>query len=112
MHTPESGQHQSNNNAMEALNRHKCIYLESNPAVKTAVMKILDQSKGTPQFVEIVRDFKIKGQEPALLDFASKDPPSSAATEAVRIVLHNDGTNLISEALDGTNGAALVEPLG
>jgi len=109
---PGSGQEQSNTIAMEALSRLKGSDLESNPAVKTAVMKILDQSKGTPQFVEIVRDFKIKGQEPALLDFASKDPPSSAATEAVRIVLHNDGTDLIGEALNGTNGAALVEPLG
>jgi len=68
--------------------------------------------KGTPQFVEIVRDFNITGQEPALLDFARKEPASSAAAEAVRIVLHNDGTNLISTALDGTNGLALVEPLG
>jgi putative heme-binding domain-containing protein len=86
--------------------------LESNPAVKNAVLKILEQVKGTPQFVEIVRDFKIKGQELALLDFACKEPASSAAAEAVQIVLHNDGTNLIGEALDGTNSVALIEALG
>src|SRR4029077_6881989 len=96
----------------EALSRLKGIDLESNPAVKNAVLKILEQVKGTPQFVEIGRDFKITGQESALLDFASKQPASSAAAEAVRIVLHNDGTNLIGEALDGTNGAALAEALG
>jgi putative heme-binding domain-containing protein len=97
---------------LEALSRLKGIDLESNPAVKTAVLKILEQVKGTPQFVEIVGDFKIKGQDSALLDFACKQPASSAAAEAVRIVLHNDGTKLIGEALDGTNSAPLVEALG
>src|SRR5215475_5510420 len=103
---------QPNSVPVEALSRLKGIDLESNPAVKTAVLKILEQVKGTPQFVEIVRDFKIKGQESALLDFAAKRPASSAAAEAVRIVLHNDGTNLLTKALDGTNGAPLVEALG
>jgi putative heme-binding domain-containing protein len=109
---PAAEPDQPNSVALEALSRLKGIDLESNPAVKNAVLKVLDQTKGTPQFVEIVRDFKIKGQESALLDFASKEPASSAATEAVRIVLHDGGTNLISEALKGTNGATLVEPLG
>jgi putative heme-binding domain-containing protein len=103
---------QPNSVALEALDRLKGIDLESNPAVKNAVLKILEQTKGTPPFVEIVRDFKIKGQEPALLEFACKEPGSSAATEAVRIVLRSDGTNLISKALDGTNAATLVEALG
>jgi putative heme-binding domain-containing protein len=102
---------QSNSVAMEALSRLKDIDLESNPAVKNAVLKVLEQVKGTPQFVETVRDFNITGQEPALLDFACKEPASSAAAEAVRIVLHNDGTNLISATLDGTNGPALVDAL-
>jgi putative heme-binding domain-containing protein len=104
-------QEQPNSVAMEALSRLKGIDLESNPAVKNAVLKILDQAKGTPQFVEIIRDFKITGQEPALLDFACKEPATSAAADAVRIVLHNDGTNLISATLDGTNGPALVDAL-
>jgi putative heme-binding domain-containing protein len=107
-----AGQEQSNSVALEALSRLKGIDLESNPAVKNAVLKVLEQVKGTPQFVDIVRDFKIKGQEPALLEFACKEPGSSAAAEAVRIVLHNDGTNLISEELDTTNGVAMVEALG
>lgn len=107
-----SSQEQPNSVALEALSRLKGIDLESNPAVKNAVLKILEQVKGTPQFVEIVRDFKITGQESALRDFAWKQPASSAAAEAVRIVLHSNGTNLIGEALDGTNGMALVEALG
>src|SRR5438445_11984626 len=64
--------------AMEAIERLKGIDLEANPAVKNAVLKILEQVKGTPQFVKIVRDFKISGLEPALLEFAAKQPDSYA----------------------------------
>jgi putative heme-binding domain-containing protein len=105
-------QEQPNSVALEALGRLKGIDLESNPAVKNAVLKVLQEVKGTPQFVEIVRDFKVTGQEPALLDFAAKQPASSAAADAMRIVLHNGETNLICNALDGTNGASIAEALG
>src|SRR5439155_8178824 len=46
--------------AAEALSRLKGIDLDANPGVKAAVVRVLDQARGTPQFVEIVRDFKIK----------------------------------------------------
>src|SRR3954454_12829151 len=88
-----------NSTALEALERLKGIDLEANPAVKNAVLKILDQVKGTPQFVEIVRDFQITGQEPALLDFAAKQPSSSAAADATRMVLHGKNPNSIKDAL-------------
>src|SRR5689334_5130490 len=42
--------------AVEALKRLKGIDLESNPALKSAVLKVLESTKGTPQFVELVRE--------------------------------------------------------
>src|SRR5207249_1442685 len=54
--------------ALEALSRLKGLDLEANPAVKSAVLKVLEQVRGRPEFVEIVRDFKIKGQEKGLLE--------------------------------------------
>jgi putative heme-binding domain-containing protein len=98
--------------ALEALERLKGIDLDANPAVKNAVLKILDQVKGSPQFVEIVRDFKITGQEPALLDFAAKEPSGSVGAEAMRMVLHGSDSTLIKSALDGTNAAPIAEALG
>ena len=53
--------------ALEALSRLQGIDLDANPGVKAAVMKALDQVRGTPRFVEIVRDFKIRDRDPALL---------------------------------------------
>src|SRR5579859_3732040 len=57
---------------MEALSRLKDIDLDANPAVKAVVLKLLEQMRGKPEFVEIVRDFKIPGQEAALLEIAAK----------------------------------------
>ena len=48
--------------ATEALQRLKNLNLETHPEVKTAVMTMLTAVKGKPEFVEIVRDFKIKDQ--------------------------------------------------
>jgi hypothetical protein len=83
---PEDASRQIN---IEALSRLKGIDLESNPALKTVVFKILDQVRGTAQFVEIVNDFNIKGQASALLEIAAKDPSGPTAAEAMRLVLRD-----------------------
>jgi len=101
-----------NSVALEALSRLKGMDLEANPALKAAVLKVLNEVKGTAQFVEIVRDFKITGQEPALLDLGTKDPSSSAGVDAMRLVLHGADSQLLNTALAGTNAAKVVEGLG
>src|SRR2546425_797649 len=81
--------------ALEALRRLKGIDLEANPAVKAAVLKVLDQIRGKPQFVEIVRDFKIKGQGPALLEIAIQNPGNATGVDAVRLLLENQHAALL-----------------
>ena len=76
---------------IEALSRLKDVDLEANPALKAAVIKVLDKTKGTPQFVEIVRDFKIQGQTKELVDFAAKHPTDSTGVEALRIAFAESG---------------------
>src|SRR5689334_15156496 len=77
--------------ALEALSRLKGIDLEANPAVKAAVMKVLESVKGTPQFVELVRDFQIKDQNPALVEIAINNSTNSTGVEAARLVIENNG---------------------
>ena len=48
---------------LEALKRLKNLDIEANPSLKKVVLSILEASKGKPAFVEIVRDFKLKGHE-------------------------------------------------
>jgi putative heme-binding domain-containing protein len=98
--------------ALEALERLKGIDLDQNPAVKEAVVKILDQVRGTPQFVQIVRDFNLKGQDRELLAVALNNSTNSTGAEAVRLILHNGNLPLLSDALAGTNAAAVAECLG
>ncbi|HZR19141.1 MAG TPA: hypothetical protein VFE51_17775, partial [Verrucomicrobiae bacterium] len=107
--SPEAGRRAIN---LEALSRLKGIDLEANPAVKAVVLKLLDQVRGTPQFVEIVRDFKIQGQAEPLLAIAAKDPAGPSGAEAMRLVLESGDTNPVLSALAATNAAGVVEALG
>jgi len=97
---------------IEALSRLKGMDLEANPAVKNVVLKILEQVRGTPQFVEIVRDFNIKGQTPELLEIATKDPAGPSGAEAMRLVLQEPDQTGLRSALDQTNAAPIAEALG
>jgi putative heme-binding domain-containing protein len=94
--------------AMEALSRLKGMDLEANPAVKTAVMKVLESTRGTPNFARIVQDFQIKGQQRGLLEVAVKNPNDGSGAEAMRLLLAEDGAGLIKETLIGSNVAAAV----
>jgi len=98
--------------ALEALSRLKNVDLETNPAIKAAVFKVLEQVRGTPQFVEIVRDFKITGQDEALLDFAVDSAGTSAGAEAIHLVLEHEKFDLLRTSLAGTNAVKVTEALG
>jgi putative heme-binding domain-containing protein len=97
---------------LEALSRLKGMDLEANPAFKAVVIKILDQVRGTPRFVEIVRDFNIKGQDAPLLKIAAKDPAGPTGAEAMRLVLRSEDAADLKSALNGTNAVELTEALG
>ena len=98
--------------AFDALDRLKGIDLEVNPGVKTAVLKLLGQARGTPQFVAIVRDFKIKDQDAALLEIAIQNPASSEGAEAMRLILNGKNMDLLKPSLAGTNAVKVAEALG
>jgi len=98
--------------ALEALSRLKGIDLEANPGVKAAVVKVLDRTRGTAQFVEIVRDFKIRDQDPALLEMVVRNPNNSTGVEALRLILANQDVELLKTSLAGTNAVEVAEALG
>ena len=109
---PQPGAESSQSSiALEALQRLKGIDLESNPAVKEAVLKVLEQVQGTPQFVEVVRDFKIKGQDQPLLEVAANYSTNSIGAEAMRLILNGDNAEFLDHALSGSNATAIAECL-
>lgn len=97
---------QGNSVAVEALSRLKGMDLESNPSLKAAVLKVLETTRGTAQFVEIVRDFKIKGQAAELLAFAAANPTNSTGVDALRLAVAETGVNGL------TNSQGLIEAMG
>jgi putative heme-binding domain-containing protein len=100
---------QKNAVALEALKRLKDVDLDANPALKKAVLKVLDSARGTPQFVEIVRDFDIQGQTPALLELALQNPDNVTGVDALRLILDREGADLVKQTLQETDAAAAVQ---
>lgn len=101
-----------NSVAVEALSRLKGVDLEANPALKTAVLRVVDSTRGTAQFVELVRDFKLKDQEASLLEYALAHSKESAAAEATRLILDQLNQTLLKEGLSHDQGAIVAELLG
>ena len=82
--------------ALEAVRRLKGMDLDANPALKAAVLRVVETTRGTPPFVELVRDFKLTDQEAGLIEVAEKFPGESAGAEAVRLLFDQDKAGLIA----------------
>jgi putative heme-binding domain-containing protein len=97
---------------VEALSRLKGVDLESNATLKGAIMRVLEKTHGTPSFVEIVRDFNIKGQAQALLDYALKYPNDSSGVDAFKLAAADLGQSRIEPLIATQNGATVVRLIG
>ena len=97
---------------IEALTRLGPEKVEANPKLKEALVKVLEATKGTPRFVELVRDFHIKDQDPALLQIAVENPNNSTGVEAVRLILAGRNSKWLAASLAGTNAVQVAEALG
>ncbi|MDX1951918.1 MAG: c-type cytochrome [Verrucomicrobiota bacterium] len=98
--------------AIEALSRLKGIDLEANPAVKKAVVKTLDSVRGTPEYVQLIKDFNLKEQEAGLLETALLNATNSVGVDAIRLLAAQANNELLGTALKGSNGAALALIMG
>ena len=101
--------------AVEALSRLQGVDINTNPKLKEAVMRVLEKTRGTANFVKLVQQFKLPGQDAGLLEVAAAQPSGESGVEAMRLVLAGGNAKIIEEALSGTNGvmaARIVEALG
>ena len=97
----------------EALERLKGADLEANPELKSIIAKTLAAAKGKPQFIALVRDFKIKAQGYELLDTALNHPQDALAGEALQLILaESGGQKLIQDALAGQKSEQVINLLG
>jgi hypothetical protein len=100
--------------AVEALTRLE-VDLNSNPAMKERVLKVLDKTRGTPNFLRLVQHFKLQDQNAGLLEIALAQPAGEGGVEATRLILAGSDTTLLQKTLEGTNlvdATRLAEALG
>jgi putative heme-binding domain-containing protein len=103
------------NTRVEALTRLQNINLDEKPNVKAAVLKVLEQTRGTPNFVKLVQHFKLTNQNAGLIEVAAADPASEIGVAAMRSVLASGDLAAIKSSLLTTNTVtqvALVQVLG
>lgn len=97
---------------VEALKRLKDVDLESNTAVRGALDRVLEKTRGTPQFVELVREFKLKGRADEVLNYALKHPNESSGNEAFRFAAAELGRPAVEKLIGGPEGPAVIQLIG
>ena len=100
--------------AVEAVTRLQNVDLEKNAKLKETVSKLLERTRGTPDYLRLVKHFKLKDQQAGLLDLAIAKPAEEAGVEALRLVLA-ENQPLVAEKLGGEDkkaATALAQALG
>lgn len=101
--------------ALEALSRLDAAAAEADPVLKEALLKVLEANRGRAEFVQLVKQFRLTGQERGLVLVASNLPRDAAGVEAARLVLIGKELELLTSVLSGGNAvqaAGLAEALG
>lgn len=101
--------------AVDALTRLEGINLDANPTMKERVLKVLDKTRGTPDFVRLVQHFQFKDQNAGLLEVALSQPSGESGVEAMRMILASGDNAVLKSTLEGantTNALKAVEALG
>jgi len=100
---------------IEVLTRLGPEAVNANPKLKEVLGKVLVGTRGTPQFVQLVEQFKVADQNAGLLEVAAKHPVDEAGVTALRLVLASGDNATLSAALVGKDVPAatkLAEALG
>jgi putative membrane-bound dehydrogenase-like protein len=99
--------------AVESLKRLKDKNLAGNAAAEAMLKQVRAREQGTPAFVELVRDFKLTGQNAGLLEVALGHASDNSGAEALRLILASDDLSVLQSALRDTNlNVRLIEALG
>jgi putative heme-binding domain-containing protein len=96
------------NTAVEALTRLENVNLDEKPAIKAAVERVLEKTRGTPNYVKLVRHFNLKDRNANLLEVAINNPENESGVEAMRLVLASKNLAPVQHAIETTNVANAV----
>lgn len=98
--------------ALEALSRLDKADVDNNPQLKNAVEKILVKTRGTADFVRIVKHLQLTNQNEGLLQVAVKYPSQESGVDAARMILASNDLALLKSELQNSNAVKIAEALG
>jgi putative membrane-bound dehydrogenase-like protein len=99
----------------EALGRLQNFDLSKNPEHAAALNRVLDHSRGSERFVNLVDRFGIKDRYAELVPLAAANPDNQLGVEAIRVLMSKRQQPLVERALarqDDASTAGLVRALG
>ncbi len=85
----------------ESLNRLRGFDINSNPKHQAALDRVLDNCKGTEQYVELVNKFNVKQRFPDLMELAYKHPNEQIGVDAIVALMSRGQQKLIRDKLAG-----------
>jgi putative membrane-bound dehydrogenase-like protein len=86
--------------SIESVKRLKNLDVRKYPEHVAALERILDRTRGTPTFVELVGQFGLADRYPDLLALAQKNPDQQIAVNALRALLERKQDGLIARGLE------------
>ena len=99
----------------EALNRVQGFDVTKDPAKLAMLNKVLDDSKGTVQFLALVDRFNLQSRHADIIEILATQPDSSVAVDAVKLLVGKDHKPLLAAALkqdDVLKAASVARALG
>ncbi|MCF7764236.1 MAG: c-type cytochrome [Verrucomicrobia bacterium] len=94
--------------AIEALTQLGKERVAGDPKLSALLQRALDATRGTPRFVDLVRRMEVSGQSEGLIETALNASDLSVGAEALRMVLDENGQDLLGSHLKSADSAALI----
>lgn len=99
----------------EAINRVQGFDITKQPEQLKALERVLEQSKGTLQFLTLVDRFNLQDRYPEIIAILETQPDTSLAVDAVKLLVGKEHRKLLMAALkqdDALKAAAVAKALG
>jgi putative membrane-bound dehydrogenase-like protein len=98
--------------ALESMKRlPRELRLKDHPEYAAALEKTLEQTRGTPTYIELVNHFNLKKHYPDVLALAQKNPEQQLGVTAIRMLLERGQGALITKALQAKDEKQVLATL-
>jgi putative heme-binding domain-containing protein len=97
---------------LEAVGRLQGVKSPKVPPLEPIVAKVLDEKRGTPEFVELCDQTDVRTRDGELLAYAAAHNGETAGVQAARIVMRHNDKKAIKAALTGPDAVNVVTAFG